>query len=176
MSNWLIAAIILLASLAFGAVQTMRLAHSQLEIAEQKAAYAQRDAEASAALAAAVQKRQAEVRALEAKAVLDVAAVSAKFEREKSNVAAQTRKALADLHTGVLSLRVQLAASTCQDDRGEGAKAGAAAGQRDDAPGSGLLAEPDAAFLVSEAARADQVVAQLAAAQAVILKDREICR
>ncbi len=176
MSTWAAAAILLLAALAFGGAQTVRLAHANLAISEQKAAYAQRDAEASAVVAAAVQKRQNEVRALEAKSAEDVADTSATFEREKANAAKRNQKVIADLHTGMLSLRVQLASVTAQGDRGSSAEVGAGSVRCDGGPATGILGQADAAFLVAEASHADEVVLQLRAAQTLIRKDREVCK
>jgi hypothetical protein len=163
-------------ALGWGSIQTWRLEAANGRTASLVGEYAVRDAKAQEAATIALQAAQTRARTAEQKSATDVAAVSVKYEQEKANVAKHTQKTIADLHTGALSLRVTLADSAAQGDRGGTSETGAAAGKCDGGTGSGLLSEPDSAFLVAEAGRADEIVAQLTAAQTVILKDREICK
>lgn len=161
----------------FGWLQTTRLGVAQDRIQALRGEYAVRDRAAQEAADKALQAALERVRQAERKSAEDVAAVAAKLEKEKNDAAKRTQKVIADLHTGILSLRVQLDTRGAEPgDRSTGPETGPAAGQCDGMAGSGFLAPADAAFLVSEASRADEVTTQLQAAQAVILKDREVCR
>jgi len=164
------------AVLAWGGVQTLRLDYAKAETAALRADYAKRDAEAQAAADRALQVATERVRLAEQRSAQAVADVSAQYQRERAIDAKRTQKVIADLHTGNLSLRVALA-TRAEPAAGNAADpAGAGTLGRDGSAGSGFLAEPDAAFLVSEAGRADEVVKQLAAAQTIIRADREVCK
>lgn len=142
--------------------------------------YALRDIRAQGEATKAIQAAQNRARVAEQRSAQDVAAVSAQYEENKAHVAAHTRKTIADLHTGVLSLRVQLdTRGAVPGDRSPAAQAGPGASKCDGAAGSGLsqpvtatLSAADSEFLIGEASRADEVVAQLTACQAVVRADR----
>ena len=176
--------IALAGAMGWGAIQTGRLDRAQKSILALRGEYAIRDRQAQEAADKRLQAALLRVREAERKSAEDVAAVAVKLEKEKNDAAKRAQKVISDLHTGVLALRVQL--DTRGADPGSGGspgEAGARAGQRDGGPGSrlpqpvaGTLSRADSEFLIAEASRADEVVSQLQACQAVILADREVCR
>ena len=109
------------------------------------------------------------IRAHEQAAAEKVAAVSRGYQKDLEN--ANRAKTLAmDALRASGGLRV--AVTGCKaDDAGTGEAASGATG-RDGGASTGLLAETDGAFLVSEASRADAVTLQLLACQRVVRADR----
>lgn len=108
-------------------------------------------------------------RKLEREHAQRLADISAKFEKDKANAAAQKERDIAAARAGALSLRIP---SPCKDPGGsDGGAAPASPGERDGAKTTEL---PRAVteFLLGFADDADEVVDQLTACQAVISSDR----
>jgi len=140
-----------------------------------RGAYAERDTTAQAEATKAIQAAQTRARTAERKSAEDVAAVAAQFEKDKAHVALQNRKTIADLHTGILILRVQLdTRGTQPGDRSAASEIGSGTGQRDDCPGTVVLGQADSTFLIREASAADEIVEQLTACQAIVKADRAV--
>lgn len=100
-----------------------------------------------------------------------MAAIAAQFEQEREHALAEKDSVIADLRDGTLRLRTRLAAAAATGNLA--AQAGASAGSGDGPEATGLRVE-DAEFLVRESERADDVVRQLTACQAVIVSDRAL--
>lgn len=126
-----------------------------------------------AAGAAKADKLQAETAAREVERIHvdEMAAIAAQHEQEKQHALAEKDAVIAGLRDGTYRLRTRLAAAGATADLA--AQVGAAAGIGDGAAQTGLRIE-DAEFLLSEASRADDVVRQLTACQAVIVSDRGV--
>jgi prophage endopeptidase len=147
-------------------------------VAETTAAYTKRDnAQLQAALAA---QTQAEARA--AKAERDAATAqstaSANYQKGVNDGKAKLAAFIASARAGTVSLHdpgaKPGASPACGNQTGKAEVAGSATGS-DGGATSGLLSESATVFLATEANRADEVVAQLTAAQAVIVSDRVLC-
>jgi hypothetical protein len=107
----------------------------------------------------------------EHKAALDMAAIDQRHQEDiehEKQIAAGT---LASYRAGTLRLRNEFQAHIIADTGVP--SVAASAGQRD-AAGSGGLQPAHVEFFVSEAERANQVVKQLAACQAVVRADRSV--
>ncbi|MCC6475139.1 MAG: lysis protein [Burkholderiales bacterium] len=140
---------------------------------ETMAEVAQRDNEALRASIAAHAAAQARVRDLEAQSVRSVAQAGGELAQRMEVVRVENALLRADLAAG----RVRLVdpGRAAEGDRGAAAEACTATGGGDGA-GAGGFSASAAGFLLGEAERADRIAARLAAAQAVILSDREVCR
>jgi len=99
----------------------------------------------------------------------EMAAISAQHEQEKLHALAEKDAVIAGLRDGTYRLRTRLAAAAATS--GLAAQVGASASGGDGAAQNGLRIE-DAGFFVRESERADDVVRQLTACQAVIQSDR----
>jgi len=115
---------------------------------------------------------QTDVETREASHQKDLANISAHYQKELQNVYDTKDRVIHDLRAGALRLR----------DPGTVNPAGAGAMPSSVASSSGCdgqagshLSEQISEFLASEASRADGIVEQLNACQAVVVKDREIC-
>jgi prophage endopeptidase len=119
----------------------------------------------------------AEILRLTEKARLDerrhndqLAAAAAFYEQEKKRALEAKDRAIADLRAGALRLR-DPHATACPSSPGTAGGATTSPGERDGgAPGR--LSREAAEFLLGEATRANEVVHQLAACQAVVRSDR----
>lgn len=109
----------------------------------------------------------AKYRNLERQSAVDMARVSADYQKELQNVQAQRDRARADLRAGKLRLRDPSArpAATC----GDPAPDASAAPERRDGAAQGELSGEASRFLLDLTAEADAVVVQLTAAQAALL-------
>lgn len=140
---------------------------------ETEAKYAKRDNEALKAANARIQALQTEARAIEAMRNAEMTAITDKYQKDKANDIAHKDRVISVLRDGTAKLYVTLANNapvSCGSQNSEiipGARG--TAGAR----GSGVLAEVDSAFLVSEASRADRIAGKLAACQSVIQADRK---
>jgi hypothetical protein len=104
-----------------------------------------------------------------------IEAIAADYDKEKINADRQRDIDIAAAVAGTIRLRDPgRAGGAAQCDRGAGPAAAAATGQRDAGPGAELSAEA-AQFLLGEANRADAIVRQLGAAQAVIREQIRTC-
>ena len=101
-----------------------------------------------------------------------LAAVSTDYERKLSDANKQRAADAAALRAGTLRLRDPNPPGL-RACGGLGAKVGPSPGGRDGAQG-GELSEAAAGFLLGLASDADDVARQLAACQAVVVKDREL--
>ena len=110
------------------------------------------------------------------KGAVDTAKAVRKLTQENANAAAQANADLAALRSGALVLRDPGGGPACSPAGGgtPGAVAADPAGGQPAA--GGQLSYQLAAFLDSEAIRADAIVAQLQAAVSLLVSDREVCR
>jgi len=122
--------------------------------------------------AKAVVALQSNVRALEQGRVTDMATLDKQFtERLKHEIDSKDRT-IADLRAGTVQLRKRF---SCDDRTAQGGTgAPGTSTSLGDAGTPGGLQTEDAEFLLREAGRADEVVAQLSACQAIVRKDREV--
>ena len=143
---------------------------------EIEAKYAKRDNDQLRIANAEIQRLQNAARAAELEGTKRLAAIATQREKERQNAKVQHERDLAAVRAGTLVLRDpgQIAACAPVGDSGPGPEAGATAAQRDGTQAGGLSREATE-FLFGEANRADDVVAQLASAQAVIVQDRITC-
>lgn len=116
-------------------------------------------------------------RQTEQNAALAIGAVGAKLEEVKANVLLERDRIIAASRAGTIKLRVPV--TSCPSPNRNPTSAVAASPSNSDvvAP-TRLYAEVDAATtdaLIGLAADADGLVAQLTAAQAVIIEDRKVC-
>lgn len=161
---YLVAVAIVLGAL-YGAYHhgvTTTTAQYELKLSEQSAANAQ-----------ALANAQADVRNKEQAAAQEQAAIVATYEDKQSNAKTNTDRIIADLRSGAIRLRSDLASAQCALASVSDIAAGT--GKRDAACTAGLR-PADAEFLIRFAARADAVARQLQAAQAIIIADRKTCR
>jgi hypothetical protein len=99
-----------------------------------------------------------------------VAAISTKYEQEKSDAAKQNARDIADARSGALRLRIN---AICEGAPGSDAgQTPTAPGQRDAAAGTELPSEITA-DLFALADDADEVVKQLTACQEIVRSDRK---
>ena len=118
------------------------------------------------------------------KGAVDTAAAVRKLTKGTADALAQKDADIAALHNGLLVLRDPGGGPACGPAGGgtPGAVAADPAGGQPAAggelqkPGAHVLSAEAAEFILGEAARADQVVAQLQAAQALLVSDREVCK
>ena len=97
--------------------------------------------------------------------------VSNVYQKELIDVSAKKDAVIVALRTGAIRLRDPGTKYTLSPNPLPGTSTGTS--RCDGGPG-GELSNETAEFLASEASRADAIVKQLAAAQAVIMKDREL--
>lgn len=143
-----------------------------------ESAYRKRDNQALRVAQAAQQAAETRLEALEQKSVSDLAKVATDYEGDLAHERGEKNRALDQLRSGALVLRDPGAPSgpgTADCRGGRPAEAGTGAGERDGAA-PGQLSRESSAFLLELAGEADELAKQLAAAQAVILRDREVCR
>ena len=136
------------------------------------ATYAQRDVKAAADYQAKETALQNEYRKKETEWAGKSAAVSKKYQRELANAETSKLAALAAVDAGTLRLRLTDSAG-CTPDRGSTAEIASAAGRRNGDSEGRFLGKADSAFLVAEASRADAIVTQLSACQAVLASERQ---
>lgn len=122
--------------------------------------------EANRALDAAHKKARDE----EQESAKKVAAVSGRYQKDIANANRAKTLAMDALRASGGGLRVSV--TGCEATSNRPAEAAASASRRDGGAASGFLAENDAAFLLGEASRADEVTLQLRACQAVVRADR----
>lgn len=120
---------------------------------------------------AKIKTLEEEYRKREAQHATDMAAVSTKYQQELAHVKADKDRVIADLRSGALRLRIAVAAARPGGGSAAAATGTAAAGCDGEARAelSGAASE----FLVGLANECDEVTHQLAACQAVIVKDRK---
>ena len=109
------------------------------------------------------------IRAHENAAAEKVAAVSRGYQKDLENANRAKTTAMDALRA---SGGLRVAVTGCKADDAGAAETASSAGRRDGGTSTGLLAEADGAFLVSEASRADALTLQLRACQAVVRSDR----
>jgi len=109
------------------------------------------------------------VRTLERQSAADIVAIEEKHRQELANVTRRKDRVIADLRAGNLRLR-QL---DTRSGGGPQARPGAAGVDGGEKAG---LPRQDIEFLVSLASEADAVVMDRQALQAIVRKDREICK
>lgn len=133
-------------------------------------AYLQRDTEAAQKSLSKIRELSEAVRSKEQQKAHELAKVSESYQRELAQNEARKNALLDDVVSG----RIRLYVNTRKDgDSGKPAgETTASACRCDGREEGGFLGQADTAFLVSEASRADQVVKQLGACQAVVRKDR----
>lgn len=135
-----------------------------------EAAWQAREAKINAASATAIQAAEAKARAAERKSAETVASVSAGYQAKLKEKDREKDRAIAGLRVanGGLFLDTKLPPS-CGSPVPE---AGPAPGGRDGSTRA-ELSDKAAEFLIGEANRADKIVEQLTACQAIVKKDRE---
>lgn len=126
----------------------------------------------AAADAAATAALEAKVRQVEDDAAKQLAAVDANYQEKMKNEIDSRDAVIAGLRAGSVRVRERF---TCASTASGVPNTAASAGRSDAAGGRGLQ-QADAEFLVSIAERADQVVLQLQACQAVVAADRSVPR
>jgi len=160
---YLVAAIAGLVALGAAGFQGYRLGADHV-----RAEYAARDIQSANEAAAVAQATQEKYRAQEQAHSQAVAAIANDYEGKLTDAQAKTAIALNAIRSGSLRLR-DPGAKAC----GDPASGTPAAPSRSDGASDGGLSDQLATFLVSEAARADQVVLQLTACQQVVISDRK---
>lgn len=120
-----------------------------------------------------IKELEEQARTKEREHAQNMAAVSAHYQKDLSHEKAAKDRAIADLRSGALRLRIPLAQPACTDGAdGSGAPApGTSTVGRDGGTPAELSTEASE-FLVGLANEADEVVRQLTACQAVITADR----
>lgn len=147
-------------------------------VAETGRKYAERDNAAIEAKNARIAVLEHDRDAAQQAHAKQIAAVDNQRMKEIANAKAQTDRDIAAVRSGNLVLRDPGKADTCGPgcaDRGPTRAAGAGPGISDGSAGA-QLSQQSAEFLLSLAAEADDVVAQLVDAQTVIRLDRELCK
>lgn len=166
--TWMIGALVLAfvggSGYLYGRADGKKIERAQWQAKELKASQDAQDALATA---------QAAVTAAERKSAQDLADVSTHYQKELNHVSATKDATIAALRTGAVRLRdpgtkYTLGSNAVPDF-------GASAG-RSDGKAEGELSKELAEYLVTEASRADAIAIQLTSCQAVIIKDREICK
>jgi uncharacterized membrane protein len=147
-------------------------------VAESTAAYTKRDnTQLQAALSAqSVAERVAA--AAERKAATAQSTASTNYQKGVNDGKTKLAAFIASARAGTVKLRdpgnqAGTGSARC-NQASQGTAAGPATGS-DGGAASGLLSESATVFLASEANRADEIVMQLTAAQAVIVSDRALC-
>lgn len=107
--------------------------------------------------------RQAERDSAQAMAAIDNA-----YQQGQADAKAESDRVIADLRAGNVRLRKRFTCPAASDLPAAGTSTGSS-----DAAQTGGLQRDDAEFLVREAERADEVVRQLQACQAIVRKDRQ---
>lgn len=100
----------------------------------------------------------------------DMAALDAKYTKELTHERAEADRIIADLRTDVVRVRDEFTCAYGAAQGGAG-KAGTSTSLGDGRKAGGLQ-KPHVEFLLSEAGRADEVVKQLQACQAIVRQDR----
>lgn len=130
-------------------------------------AVTERDGEWRKSEKAAVDAAIADARAKEAKQAAEFAALKVEYDKEKANAQKANAARVAAVRAGS-RLRIPSGCTGAADVPGpSNSTAGSAP-----AAAAQFLGEADSAFLIGEAARADEVVRQLTACQSVITSDR----
>lgn len=111
------------------------------------------------------------VRADEAKAATDQAAISEDYEGKLKNVQDDKDKFVSDVRAGRIVLRIPQPAAAKRAGGGASSQAAASPGQCD-GEARGELPREVTEFLYGEAGRADSIVEQLTACQALVKRDR----
>lgn len=155
LKHWKLISIALLAAGAVAYVAYLREAAADARVERNKA---QEDSKAARMSLSVANSRYA---ALE-KGGQAVAAIDRDLLKENDDAQAATDRTIADLRSGNLRLRKQLAARTCRTG-----EASAAAGGRDEVETTGL-SNADGEFLIRLADEADDAVRQLSACQIVV--------
>lgn len=96
--------------------------------------------------------------------------IESDFLAKQKEIEHNANSTIDEYHTNTVRLRESLKAKQCPD---VSSVAGSASGNHAETTG-GLL-DTDVEFLIRQAARADQVAEQLAAAQQLLEQDREVC-
>lgn len=125
-----------------------------------------------AAANARIIKLESDARQLEREHAAAMTQASATYQESMQHEKATRDRVIADLRSGALRLRVDLASR--QGAAGDPAGATGAAAGRCDGEARAELSVSASEFLVGLAAEADAVVHQLAACQAVVIADRKI--
>ena len=142
--------------------------------AEVEAQVAKRDNAALQDALNRLKQAQDRVRAAEDRNKVDLAKVVETYKKDLTNVKSVKDRTIADLNSGNLRLRVNLASCTSNSDGDPNSKVGTSGQQHNGGTATGFLGEADATFLIEEASRADKIVKQLTAAQEILKKDREV--
>ena len=152
-------------------------------VAETEAVWQAREARQNASYAAEIKRLGEQAAAATQRGVTATAAAVRKLNLEKADAIARKDMDLAALRAGSLVLVDPGGAARCEaGGSATGAVAADPAGGQPAAggelpqPRASVLSAEAAGFILSEAARADAIVAQLAAAQALLVSDREVCR
>ena len=140
---------------------------------EVESAYAKRDNDALRAANAQIQALQTAARKKEADHSAQVVEISTKYQKDIANGKAKVAIIERSILDGAIRLRAPYAA-TCPSasSTGSAGETGAGTSGRNDSERSGFSLETSR-FLVGEANRADEVVRQLTACQAVVVSDRK---
>ena len=117
----------------------------------------------------ALEEAHKKIRAHEQAAAEKVAAVSRGYQKDLENANRAKTTAMDALRA---SGGLRVAVTGCKADDAGTAETASSAGRRDGGEATGLLDESASAFLIGEASRADAVVLQLRACQAVVRADR----
>lgn len=153
LKHWKEIGVLLIAWLIWSVSASHTADKYELKLAAQEKGYAQ-----------AVAGAQAQARQKEHRAAAKFAAIDDKHQKEIQHVAETRERTIAGLRSGALRLRPQFTCSVSE------AAAGTSVGDGGEKAG---LSREDAEFLVSESARADEIVVQLAACQADLKADRD---
>ena len=152
-------------------------------VAERDAFWEAREAVQNASYAAEIKRLGEKAAAATQKGVTATAAAVQKLNLETKDALARKDMDISALHAGRLVLVDPGGSASCPaGGSAQGAAAADTAGGQPAAggelskPGAHVLSAEAAEFILTEAARADQVVAQLQAAQALLVSDREVCK
>jgi hypothetical protein len=140
--------------------------------AAERSAWQGRESAELAAANARILKLTAAARQAEQDHAAALARVSATYQEQLQHEKKSRDRTIADLRSGALRLRIELARRETAGGSAIG-EAGASAGGCDGAS-VGELSDAAAEFLVDLTAEADDVVHQLTACQAVLVADRQI--
>lgn len=120
---------------------------------------------------ARIKELEDQTRAREREHAQDMAAASAKYQEDLTHEKAAKNRAVADLRSGALRLRIPV---TCPDGAGGSGSAPLGPGTAGrDGEARAELSVQASEFLVGLASEADEVVHQLTACQAVVTADRK---
>lgn len=169
-SLWLLGAVLLLAAVV-AAIYAYGQQQFGLGEKAERSAWLERENTALTRANTRIKELEDLARAKERQHAQDMAAASAQYQEDLKHEKAAKDRAVADLRSGALRLRIPVA---CPEGAGgSGATApGPGAGRRDGETRA-ELSVPAAEFLVGLASEADEVVRQLAACQRVIEKDSQ---